>query len=1116
MKSWNEFCGTTIAGRYQLDDHVVGVGSLGAVYAATDSQNGDKVAVKLLHSKIGLSGDFDDECIHFKQAGLIPVRDTGIVDDEFPFIVMDLVNAPGLEAPLSPMEAGQVLAGIAVSLAAAYGKLELGHLNLNPRNIFLVEQGGARKPLIADFGQAAQIGAAGVMVEAVRNGVIGPEYLSPEQLRGQGPSPQSDVYAMGVILFELLTGRVPFESSGASLDAFLQHLDSAAPPRISDLAPDLGLESFVEATIIRCLSLNPSSRPDSVAELEGLIGPPLAGRTGDTIMPGAMASLPSPEETFDPDDEPAYQPGVTTSQTAVNNEAVSRADEETGPNASSSTVDEVYDPWAGLVTPPSGENPVSKTDTDDSPTANVTPIQKISVDESEATMVPTATSEARCTPVPSTGISADPIPVQLPEPTTPAFASQSATDATLAPTESAIPGPALPTRSPASGRSTPHQNAASPPLQAHRSSAPTATQQEDDGTLTPGGESFGVEAPSENFSTEPTSDVSTSVPEAETGSQLQPGVQSTSPRGREASEQSSVTKAKRSGIPGGVLVLAVGFVLLFGGIAGFTVFRKNAITDTALKQASEGQYSKAVGTLNSADPLTSLLLDRDATIADVFDLGVQNVERFIDEDRPGKAVDQAEALSEAVTGREKDISKLVRRIASPVAAELEQLTRNEQYEDVIKRLDSAQIQRLGTAVPGVLNLPRIRKDVQDDVVVTLQKHLDRNEYPAVLKQRTLRFMFPDSEKIRDLLEQAQFQQTREEIRAFTAVGEHSSALELSDVLVDDSKQSKLESDARRTRAVAASAAGRAETTESDSEQRSKSLQVAVDDLKWLRSQNSNLDDDDDLLCDIYLNRGRDRLMKSREPLDVEAALLGIKEIRGIFELEPDHASATNELRKHADFHGKKAAESSELAGTPTVKNREEFRQLHQSVVKHVSIAVEALDAPNAMLHYLSGSARHSLYRDDKSLTNAKGAKKQFDLFLKLTEESKLRHLERARAKYQKAELLAAGPDELPRDGDTALKLAAEAEFFLFGESERPQADHSNIFLNLILARQAMAAAMAEQGKFDAASAFTRGEILNVLDPELPFHDALRKGNQDRLENYYTKNKPFRFAAPNGT
>ena len=1056
MKSWNEFCGTETGGRYVLADEVIGVGSLGAVYSATDSQSGETVAIKLLHSRIGQTGSFDADCLSCTDPGFIPVRDAGPGDGENPFIVMDLINAPQLRGPVSPLESGQILAGVSQSLSAAYAQHGLNHLNLNPRNILLIDREGSKKTQIADFGHAAQAGAVGAIVEAVRNGTVGPEYLSPEQLRERGPSPQSDVYAMGVILFELLTGRVPFEASGGSLDAFLQHLDTASPPRISTLAPDLGIESFVEATILRCLSLSPSSRPESVAELEALIGPPLAGRTGDTIAPGSLPPPSSQNESFDvPEEEPDSQSAAV----ATSSDSTGQADR--------------YDPWAGLNTAPDSTPAAPQPETGSTletiaPTRPVSPTRTSTDDV--VTMVPGREQPSAGQPQapPAVATPQAPPAVATPQPAPPA-------DATLAPDAVRQPPP-------------PVAGVPASPVSSSRS--PIHPPQ--DGTLIPGGGA-----------------VSGSPVEEFPDTFHAPGSSPPAP----VAPPSPAQPAGRSGIPKSVLLVGTAVVLLAGGAAGFAALRNNTLTESAFELARRGRYESAAATLDSVDPLTALLLNRNQTLTEVFNLGVENVERLIDEKDISKAIrhvddlSSVKALSTAVGRSDSRLAALRKKIADPVLADIRQLTENGDYRDALDLLNNDQVQKLGTVAPDVLDIARLRRDVHDNIVRDMKQHLAENDFAWIIQRRALRFEFSDPRQIQELLDQAGFHGKLHEIEMKTQAGEYSTALRQSHELVDQWQGGTQESFARRARARVADAGAQAAVEDGDSESAFELWQISVADLNWLTNQHPEEEQDIQQLCDVRLRRGQTRLSRSREPLNVQEAIRGIEELQDILSISPGHAECRLALTTTAQFHEDKAGDATQLAETSAGTDPEELQKQNQLIVDHTTIALVAQEDSGASLFYLRAVARLFLKRPEYEQSA-----KDFQQFLTLVPDPKLpqqRDL-RALAQYQLAELLAAAPVESLQDGKRAQALAAEAAEYLFERSVKNRTEF--IFLRLMSARLAWSAAFAEQGNFDAAREVIESEVLPELDRDDAKHTVIRM-KASRMVELFRKQKKYRIGRP---
>lgn len=252
--------GLVLRERYRLDREI-GRGAMGVVFRATDLELMRAVAVKLLASRVS---DDDTRSRFLREARsaaslnhphIISVHDVG-EDHGFPFFVMELVEGPNLsEAP--PADLSQVIEfalQICNALEHAHAK-KIVHRDLKPANILI--SGTTAK--LADLGLAlpsvgSQISKAGMILGTAA-------YMAPEQALGKAVDGRADLYALGVMLYELTTGRVPF--LGDPLATISQHLHApVVPPRV--LRPDLPRP--LEAVILRLLAKDPAQRFSSATE----------------------------------------------------------------------------------------------------------------------------------------------------------------------------------------------------------------------------------------------------------------------------------------------------------------------------------------------------------------------------------------------------------------------------------------------------------------------------------------------------------------------------------------------------------------------------------------------------------------------------------------------------------------------------------------------------------------------------------------------------------------------------------------------------------------------------------------------------------------------------------
>ena len=228
--------GELFAGRFELIEEL-GAGGMGIVYRAYDKQVGEEIALKILHPEIALDERTVDRFRNeIKLARRISHRNVCRMhelheDGKQLFITMEYVSGQDLKGLIR--ETKGLTAGKAISIAkqVAEGLCEahtLGviHRDLKPQNIMVDKEGTAK---IMDFGIARSLRAAGMTAEGM---IIGtPEYMAPEQVEGLEADQRTDIYAMGAILFEMVTGRVPFEGDSPLSVAYKHKNEIPIPPR---------------------------------------------------------------------------------------------------------------------------------------------------------------------------------------------------------------------------------------------------------------------------------------------------------------------------------------------------------------------------------------------------------------------------------------------------------------------------------------------------------------------------------------------------------------------------------------------------------------------------------------------------------------------------------------------------------------------------------------------------------------------------------------------------------------------------------------------------------------------------------------------------------------------
>ena len=280
--------GEVIAGRYEVE-RFIAHGGMGEVYQVHDRELGESVALKTILPK---EDDRTTSLERFRREIQVArkvshrnvcrifdlgrhVRDG---DEDVVFLTMELLSGVSLRARLrqggamSADEASDLVEQMVAGLGAAHAK-GIVHRDLKPSNIFLVPEGDTTRAVIADFGLARpQVADAGQLTVTGTGEILGtPAYMSPEQIEGKPATTRSDIYSLGLVMYEMLTGAQAFEGESAFQIALSKLRDQPTHP--SARSPGVHIPPRWEKTILRCLEKNPEDRFPEV----GLIPPVLAG-----------------------------------------------------------------------------------------------------------------------------------------------------------------------------------------------------------------------------------------------------------------------------------------------------------------------------------------------------------------------------------------------------------------------------------------------------------------------------------------------------------------------------------------------------------------------------------------------------------------------------------------------------------------------------------------------------------------------------------------------------------------------------------------------------------------------------------------------------------------------
>jgi tRNA A-37 threonylcarbamoyl transferase component Bud32 len=312
------YVGSVIDGRYRVET-ILGEGGMGVVYRCSHTIIGKKLALKVLRADLARDSEVTERFLNEARAAsaignphIIDISDFGQFPDGATYFVMEFLTGRALHGVgsdgqrMSMDRILKVARQLGEGLAAAHAA-GIVHRDLKPDNIFLIERGADKEFVkILDFGIAKVSTSEGKLTRA--GAVFGtPHYMSPEQAAGTSVDARGDIYSLGVILYELVSGRVPFDADNF-MGVLTQHMYKA-PNLLTEVTADAHLlPPGLEAIVMKCLAKRPEQRYQSMNELVADIDKVLAGRK-------PVASREAREDLTEPgsyyDDQASSRPGRT-------------------------------------------------------------------------------------------------------------------------------------------------------------------------------------------------------------------------------------------------------------------------------------------------------------------------------------------------------------------------------------------------------------------------------------------------------------------------------------------------------------------------------------------------------------------------------------------------------------------------------------------------------------------------------------------------------------------------------------------------------------------------------------------------------------------------------------
>lgn len=308
-------------GDYEVSS-LLGQGGMGEVYAGEQPMIGKKVAIKVLKSEVAAEPGNVQRMLSearsvnaIRHRSIVDIFNFGTLPDGRPYLVMEYLEGTALDAMLRkqgaliPAEVAEFLEEICSALAAAHAR-GIVHRDLKPGNVFIVSDGNTRNRYVKllDFG-LAKGEASGESSKQTRAGmVVGtPDYIAPEQARGGTITPRTDLYSLGVMAFEMLTGGLPFAADSV-VELMMMHVATPAPRVRSkiDFCPPA-----LDALVYQLMSKAPEDRPKSADFVRQDLARIRREMRESETMIGATLPMSAIKETIEIPAPEAYTPSAT-------------------------------------------------------------------------------------------------------------------------------------------------------------------------------------------------------------------------------------------------------------------------------------------------------------------------------------------------------------------------------------------------------------------------------------------------------------------------------------------------------------------------------------------------------------------------------------------------------------------------------------------------------------------------------------------------------------------------------------------------------------------------------------------------------------------------------------